>query len=152
MTVLKVFSVPDSQFPEVDEIPAEKYPEIDCPVCNRKMQEGTGGMWLHYIEFKCDYIAEIQRLKAEDGIVDSIFHALTHPEAWEQSKRAYRHQMVPRAEHFNPRAVEPFHTVQDDVVVRYQGRLDWVDPPYPPWVMIQKLLEHRNAVRRGPRK
>lgn len=131
--------------------PAEKEPSIQCPVCSREMQSGTAGMWLHYIEFKCDYIAAINELIQADKVIDSIIRPLARPEAWKVTRSEYKHQMVDRAQHFEPRESTPFHEVKSDIVNRYTGTLDWVDPPRDPWEMVRRALEIRDSTRRNGR-
>ena len=36
---------------------------LPCPLCNKPMQEGRAGMWLHYLEEGCDYVAALRRIQ-----------------------------------------------------------------------------------------
>lgn len=54
----------------------EKEPEsFPCPLCNKPMQEGRAGMWLHYLEAGCDYVAAIRQIQ-------QFFYPLLSMDAW----------------------------------------------------------------------
>ncbi len=46
-----------------------------CPLCGVSMQEGRAGMWLHYLEEGCDYVAALRRIQ-------EFFAPLLNSDVW----------------------------------------------------------------------
>ena len=49
---------------------------LPCPLCDAPMQDGRAGMWLHYLEAGCDYVAALRRIQ-------DFFAPLANSDVWE---------------------------------------------------------------------
>ncbi len=117
-----------------------KYPWIDCPLCSRKMRSGRGGMWLHYIEFGCDYVEALQYAKG-------FLTVLANPSVWRviekrRPKLGPEHAaMALRELQGGPQAGE----VQTETI--YEGTIRFVNPAKAPWIMAADTanIAHQRA-------
>lgn len=112
----------------------------ECPVCGGSMGLGRGGMWLHYLEAGCDYIAEIEKLNASIETMRAFLRPLMKEESWQRHETYLHEAMKPGTLHFGTTANAPYHEVKNQKVIEYVGGVKVTDPPHHPALMIQRAV------------